>query len=347
MTSKLPNHDERDDITSLVSRSTSVLATRASLIGRGLRDISERLRANSLKVAQDEAMELLKQERLDEAIVICTAALDTDPVDEILWQIKGVCLAKLDNLEEGLDCFDHALQSNAENPYCWVLKSRLLLRLNRTQERLECWRRVIGIESDFSGAWKEIGCCLLELGNYEEAAEAFDSELKLHPLDSDCRSRKDVALRELTRSQQDLSERHQSFEANPTIILTIGHWWTEPYYKSPPFTDMKCFNLVCHIQNLSDQVQFLGKESTVLHRSKATGEISKVANALLLEAPPETSLPLQLAPNSTCEPVVLELLWPFPAEKSDEECVREILDGAYETLACDDEFETLIMFTRA
>ena len=85
MNSKLPNHDERDDITSLVSRSTSDLATRASLIGRGLRDISERLRADSMKAAQDEAMELLKQERLDEAIAICTAALEIDAVDESLW----------------------------------------------------------------------------------------------------------------------------------------------------------------------------------------------------------------------------------------------------------------------
>jgi tetratricopeptide (TPR) repeat protein len=338
-----PMPEDRDDITALVSKSRDELSSRASLVARGLRDIVERLNADSLKAAQDNAMELLKQEKLDEAIAICTAALETDPEDESLLQIKGVCLAKQGNVEEGLDCFDRALKSNSGNPHCWLLKSRLLLRLNRTEERLECLRRVIGIESDFKGAWKEIGFCLLELGRYEEAAQAFDSDLKLNPLDAECRSRKDVALRELTRSQPNPSERIQAVDWNqPTLILTMGDWWTEPYYHSPPYADMKCFNFVCGVQNISDRAQHLGKEIAVFHRSKATGEMSKVADASLLESPPEFILPLQLAPKSSCNPLTLELLWPFSAEKPDDDCVREMFDHSYETLAYDEEFGTVI-----
>jgi len=338
-----PIPEDGDDITALVSKSRDELASRASLVGRGLHDILERLRADSLKAAQDNAMELLKQEKLDEAIAICTAALEAGPQDESLWQIKGVCLAKQGNVEEGLDCFDRALKSNSGNPHFWLLKSRLLLRLNRNEERLECLRRVIGIESDFKGAWKEVGFCLLELGRYEEAAQAFDSELKLNPLDAECRSRKDIALTELTHSRRNPSERLQSVDWNhPTVVLTIRDWWTEPYYHSPPYTDMKCFNVICGAQNISDRAQRLGKEIAVFHRSKATGEMSKVANASLLESLPEFLLPLQLAPKSSCDPLTLELLWPFPAEKPDEECVREMFDDPYETLAYDEEFGAVI-----
>jgi tetratricopeptide (TPR) repeat protein len=330
-----------DQLESIVTHSTHELSARASLVARGLRDIAERLRSESVGSAQEQSLELLNQGRIEEAIATCSSGLEISPTDEILWQIKGVCLAKQGQYGEGLNCIDRALQSNAENPYCWVLKCKLLRDLNRTEERLECWRRVIEIAPDFKGASKEIGDSLFDLKRFGEAAQAYDSELTLNPLDAECRSKKDIALKRLARSQQGVAEHVQAADWNrPTIILTIGHWWTEPY--SPPYAHMKFFNCVCHIQNISDRTQRLGKETTVFHRSKATGEMSPMADAVLLEI----TLPLQLAPQSACDQVVLELLWPFPKEKSDDDCVREILDDSYETLAYDDAFGTVIMFSR-
>lgn len=122
----------------------------------------------------------------------------------------------------------------------------------------------------------------------------------------------------VSTQDEDIPERPQSADQNsPTIILKMHHWWTEPDYFSPPFTDMKCFNFVCSLRNVSDRKQLLGKENKLFHRSKATGDMVKVADALLLESPPEFTLPLQLWPKSVCEPVILELQWPFPAEKSE------------------------------
>lgn len=206
---------------------------------------------------------------------------------------------------------------------------------------MECWRRVIEIAPDFKGALKEIGDSLFDLKRFGEAAQAYDSELTLNPLDAECRSKKDIALKRLARSQQDVSEHVQAADWNrPTIILTIGHWWTEPY--SPPYAHMKFFNFVCHIQNISDRAQRLGKETTVFHRSKATGEMSPMADAVLLEI----TLPLQLAPQSACDQVVLEL-WPFPKEKSDDDCVREMFSDSEETIAYDEEFGTVVLLQSA
>jgi len=120
-----------------------------------------------------------------------------------LLQIKGASLAKQGNAEDGLDCFDQAIALNSENPHSWLLKSRLLKVRGRTDERLECLRRVIKIEPSFAGAWKEIGVCLLELGRYKEAVEAFDSGLGQNPADEDCRSQREMALSELSGSQED------------------------------------------------------------------------------------------------------------------------------------------------
>lgn len=170
-----------EQLTSLVVQSTHELSARASLVMRGLRDISKPLRASSIESAQEQSMVLLQQGRIEEAIAICSSGLELSPTDEILWQIKGVCLAKRGEYGEGLNCIDRALQSNADNPYCWVLKCSLLRSLNRTEERLECWRRVIKMAPDFQGAWKAIGGCLFALGRFAAAAQAYDSELTLNP----------------------------------------------------------------------------------------------------------------------------------------------------------------------
>lgn len=348
MNPETPSQDEKDEITSLVAKSAHELSTRGSFVTRGLQDIRKSIQADPSQLAE-EAIKLHSLGKFTEAVAACDSALGIDPdFDVVLLQIKGASLAKQGRVLEGLEFIDKALGVDSENALSWYVKSRLLQMANRTEERLECLRRVVGIESSVRGAWKDLGSCLLELGRYKEAVDAFDSGLRQNPSDEDCRSRKDIALKELARSQQDVSEHLQAADWNhPTVILTIGNWWTEPYYHSPPFTDMRCFNFVCHIQNISDREQCLGKETAVFQRWKATGKMSFVADAVLLESPPEITLPLQLAPKSACDAVVLELLWPFPREKPDEDCVREILDDACETLGQDFEFGTVIMFSRA
>lgn len=346
MNSETPSQNEKDEITSLVAKSAHELSTRASLVARGLQDIRKSIQADPSRLAE-EAIKLHSLGKFTEAVAACDSALGIDPdFDVVLLQIKGASLAKQGRVVEGLEFIDKALRVNSEDALSWYVKSRLLQMANRTEEQLDCLRRVVGIESSVKGAWKDLGSCLLKLGRYEEALEAFDSGLRQNPSDEDCRSQKEMALAELARRQEVGVSEQSGTSSSPTIILTIGNWWTEPYYHSPPFTDMRCFNFVCHVQNVSDREQCLGKETTVFQGSKATGQMFKMADGVLLESPPEITLPLRLAPKSACDAVVLELLWPFPREKSDEDCVREILDDACETRAYDDEFGTVIMFSR-
>jgi tetratricopeptide (TPR) repeat protein len=217
MNPKTPSDDERDEITSLVVKSSQELSTRASLVTRGLRDIADLLRANSLKATQDQAWEFHKERRFAEAVAVCSAGLEIDPTDEILWQIMGVGLAEQGRNEEGLACLERALQIDERNQYCWVLKAHLLRRLNRTEEQLGSWRRVLGIEPDFQGAWKNVGRCLFDLGRYKDAVQAFDSEMRLNPLDEDCRSRRETALAEIAHNQEDHLSKPQLPDWNATV----------------------------------------------------------------------------------------------------------------------------------
>lgn len=293
---KMPNDASGDQLTAIVAQSTYELSTRASLVARGLRDISQRLQTESVGSAQEQSMELLTQGSVEEAIATCTAGLKVSPTDEILWQIKGVCLAKHGDYSEALNCIDRALQSNAENAYCWVLKCSLLRSLSRTEERLECWRRVITIAPDFEGAWKEIGGCLFALGRFAEAAQAYDSELTLNPQDAECRSKKGIAL---------ITEEMEIDWTRPTLLLDTGSWWREPispWWREnhhPDSPGMRCFNFACELKYLpdspkrakrfyelgyqSDNPRDAARDIVLYLRSRVTGELWELGHALLLD----------------------------------------------------------------
>ncbi len=343
MNSETPSQSEKDEITSLVAKSAHELSSRGSLVTRGLQDIRKLTQADPSRLAED-AIKLHSLGKFAEAVAVCNSALGIDPDFEIvLLQIKGASLAKQGRVLEGLECIDKALRVNSEDSLCWYVKSRLLQMANRTEERLECLRRVVGVESSVKGAWKDLGSCLLELRRYEEAVEAFDSGLGQNPSDEECRSQKEMALAELARRQEVGVSEQSRASSSPKVIVTLGSWWTEPYYHSPAFNNMKVFNFVCEAENVSDREQLLGKQLTVFQRSKRTGDVSNSAEATLLEL----HLPLRLSPKSTLDPVTIELLWLFPERQSDEDCLRQLFDISKEVIATDDEFGTVLLLRAA
>jgi tetratricopeptide (TPR) repeat protein len=203
MNPETPGQDEKDEITSLVAKSAHELSTRGSLVTRGLRDIRKSIQADPSRLAE-EAIKLHSLGKFTEAVAACDSALGIDPdFDVVLLQIKGASLAKQGRVLEGLEFIDKALRVNSEDALSWYVKSRLLQMANRAEEQLDCLRRVVGIESSVKGAWKDIGSCLLKLGRYEEAVEAFDSGLRQNPSDEDCRLQREIALSELSGSQKD------------------------------------------------------------------------------------------------------------------------------------------------
>jgi Tetratricopeptide repeat len=342
MNSETPSPDEKDEITSLVAKSAHELSTRGSLVTRGLQDV-RKIQADPSRLAE-EAIKFHSLGKFTEAVAACNSALGIDPdFDAVLFQIKGASLAKQGRVLEGLEFIDKALRVDSENALSWYVKSRLLQMANRTEERLECLRRVVGIESSVKGAWKDLGSCLLELGRHEEAVEAFDSGLRQNPSDEDCRLQREIALAKLARGQEVDDSKHGKTPSSPAVIVTLGSWWTEPYQHSPAFSNMKCFNFVCEAKNVLDREQLLGKQLTVFQRSKRTRDVSNSSEATLLES----HLPLRLAPKSTIDPVIIELLWPFPARQSDEDCLREMFNDSEEIIATDDEFGTVVLLQAA
>jgi len=332
----MSNPESKDEMTALVVASAHNLANRSSLVIRGLRDISTGLQEDSFKSAEDCALELFEQNKFEEAIAICTSGLDANPKDEVLWLIKGMCFSKQTKYEELLNCVLPLLEIDGQNPRYWSHVAEVLHRLGRHEEELKYWREVIHIDPQYIGAWKRIGDCLFTLGRYEEAVQAFESELKIDSSDEYCRSRRQDAFAAISGQW--------SSEVVPTLIVTLENWWTEPAPKGPLVevtTRIRCFNFRCSIESVSGKEQLLGKHITLLQRQMGAKEAYWVADGLFVDF---SEKPEKIVPHSEWSPVTVEISWLCSTDKSDEDCVRELLSSAYETFGYDDKFKTLLLF---
>ncbi len=169
--------------------------------------------------------------------------------------------------------------------------------------------------------------------------------LELDPLDTECRSKKGIAL---------ITEELEIDWTQPTLVLDVGSWRTEPissWWRENNYPDVpgiRCFNFVCglkylpdsppraklfcELEYLSDNPRDAGKEIVLYLRSRATGEMSELGPALLLD-------------DQKASPLILELLRAFPEDMSDEECIREMADGAYQTLAYEWAYGNVILLS--
>ena len=329
------NHESKEEVTTLAIRSAQEFSKRASLVSRGLREITGAPRVESADALLNQATELVRQGRFNEASDVCTSALEKYPQDEGLLVTRAVCLAKEGGYEEGLPFLKRALQINTANQYSWILAARFYNHLGNSEEELCCWNQVVAIDPDLKGAWRGRGDCLLKLQRYREAMEAFDSELNLNPSDAYCQSQREIAIAALSGGG----------EWTPTSILNLLGWYSEKFdgRQLAPYTETRLLNLMCQIRNISDRECLIGKQLSVYRRSKETGKMQRFAEALILEDA-TFKLPLRIDPDSEVDPISVEVTWTCPLDRTDPDCVEELFDVTWDTAARDDEFGTVIKF---
>lgn len=286
---------------SLEVRTAQQLSIRASLVSRGMQNISDYIYDEAVKTS----MELCKQDRIDEAVGICHAALKTSPGDDVLLQIMGMCFAKLGNHSEALRCFDQAIKEHPNNAYCWSIKASFL--------------------------W--------EIGEYADAITCDSKAIDVDPNDPFFRQRREshvAALRQFSKNSFQTQGQVASIKwADPEILLTLYSRYVEPIPGSPC---LRGINFICEAENISDNSLSLGKEIEVFHRSRVTGKFSSIGDAIFLA--PELILPAQ----STSGPLQLELVINCDENTSDEDCMQKVLTDSDELLAFDHKFETTIAF---
>jgi hypothetical protein len=122
-------------------------------------------------------------------------------------------------------------------------------------------------------------------------------------------------------------------------VVTLGVWWLE---RTERFPGKIYVMFRCDVENKGNTQLRLGKELGLYQRSKATGELSYIGDAVLSPFSPELELPPQSA--DTFE---LEMELTCPQNEAPENCIRGILGDSHNLLGFDYKFKTAVLFSES
>ncbi|GCE08574.1 tetratricopeptide repeat protein [Dictyobacter aurantiacus] len=153
---------------------------------------------------------LIQQKHYEEALAACKQALQLEPDNAQLYQMKGDLLARhFDNPVGALAAFEMALQLQPDSANTWRDKSHALWQLKLHPEALAAAEQAIQHDSEDARAHYYKGLSLAELYRESEALEAFEQAIQLDPDEPDPYYMRNNVLRDLDRFE----EAHAAFEA--------------------------------------------------------------------------------------------------------------------------------------
>ncbi|GHO83710.1 tetratricopeptide repeat protein [Dictyobacter formicarum] len=153
---------------------------------------------------------LIQQKHYEEALAACEQALQLEPDNAQLYQLKGELLAqRFDNPVGALEAFELALQLKPDNATTWKDKSHALWQLKLHAEALEAAEQAILHDPHNARAYYYKGLCLAEMYQETEALAAFEQAIQLDPDEPDPYYMQNNVLRDLARFE----EAHAAFEA--------------------------------------------------------------------------------------------------------------------------------------
>lgn len=270
------------------------------LVKRGLREIT----VDTIRTAHDQAFDLYKKGQFGQGIQICDMGLRYASTDDILLQIKGICLAEQGKYNDALECFDQALKEEPTNPYCWCIKASYLSLIGRHSEAAECNARAI----------------------------------ELAPNDTDLQKRRNDHLAAWTTAQQG-----DEFDWRAALVANVAGWHIEPATNR---NSIRYLHVILEAENISEIPRLLTKTMVLFHRVPASGEMSVVGEAVVVEFSPYEALnELILSPRSGANRLEIEIGLKSVTSKSDQESFEELFaTPGHDLVGVDQKSGTIILF---
>jgi len=79
------------------------------------------------------------------------------------------------------DLADEFSVVNESNPVTWINRGVDFFNLGQTEDAIEAYDRAIALNSQYSAAWNNKGVALISQGKYDEAIQACDEAIRLYP----------------------------------------------------------------------------------------------------------------------------------------------------------------------
>lgn len=129
---------------------------------------------------QGKSLIYIEQEKFSLARIAAEQVIriGTGPVQNA-WYLKGIANAKNGDLEEGLRSLDEAIQIEPAREDFWKYKAFILNQLGRNSEVLLCYEKLTEINPGNPEYWNMKGQMHVNLGEINQATEAFSMAKKL------------------------------------------------------------------------------------------------------------------------------------------------------------------------
>ncbi len=151
------------------------------LQNRGQRDAAAALFAQALELEPTNAHALyslsllyLQAGELEQAFVLCSKGVATNPAFAPLWYLNGSVLQSMGQRTAALASFDQALQIQPDYVEVLLNSGALLRSLFRHKEALERFNQILTIQPDHTAALANCGILLTEFKQSEAAIALFE-----------------------------------------------------------------------------------------------------------------------------------------------------------------------------
>lgn len=166
-----------------------------------------------------DAHRLYTQRRLKEALTLYDRAVQTDSLNALAWQGRGLAQAQIGQHREALASFERALQLDSRLVISLTGKGTALNILHRNQDALEAFEQAIQLEKDAVSAWNGKGAVLSALGQPEQALQAFEVALHFDPRLAQAWGNKGLVLRQLRRYSEALRAFDEALKLDPNSVV--------------------------------------------------------------------------------------------------------------------------------
>lgn len=124
--------------------------------------------------------ELLRQNRLDEALAAYKEAEALLPDDEDVYYNMGIVLTRLGRFDEAIEAYQRALKIFPNYAEAHNNLGNLMLRQGNLNDALFHFNAAISVLPDYAVAYNSLGIALRELGSIPEAIQAFSTASQLN-----------------------------------------------------------------------------------------------------------------------------------------------------------------------
>ena len=221
--------------------------------------------------------------RFDEAVLVLTRAIESDPRSAEAQSDLGLALFRLGRYEEARARYERAIALRPNFPAALTHLGNTLMNLFRFEEAISAHDRAIALKPDYGEAHANRGMALMFTSRNGEAAESFDRALSLQPRLLTALFGKGVASMYLRDFDAALAALNTALAINPNAAAVIAQRG-RVYQELGRFTEAEAeFDAALALEPLLDAA-LCGKATVTLANGNLALAIS-VINKVLAQNP--------------------------------------------------------------